>query len=119
MVHNPQVNSKQQEESTLANTVSLLGITITMHLKSFVALNALAGAAVASPAPALHPRQADLGTFIQTEKSIALQGVLNNFGSNGNLSRGAAPGVAIAGNSEINPPCMFSYFNTPRTCHGG
>jgi glucoamylase len=90
-----------------------------MHLKSFVALNALAGAAVASPAPALHPRQADLGTFIQTEKSIALQGVLNNFGPNGNLSRGAAPGGAIAGNSEINPPCMFSYFNTPRTCHGG
>ncbi|OQE13111.1 hypothetical protein PENFLA_c054G09582 [Penicillium flavigenum] len=80
-----------------------------MQLKSFVAMNALAGAAVASPAPALHARQADLGTFIQTEKSIALQGVLNNFGPNGNLSRGAAPGVAIAGNSEINPPYVYTW----------
>lgn len=78
-----------------------------MLLKALLALNALAGAVVASPASTLYARQADLETYIQNEKTAALQGVLNNFGPDGNLSRGAAPGVAIAGNSEINPPCIF------------
>jgi glucoamylase len=81
-----------------------------MQLKSIIALNALAGIVVASPAPAVHAREVDLDTFVHNEKAIALQGVLNNFGPNGNLSRGAAPGVAIAGNSEIDPPCMFLLF---------
>jgi glucoamylase len=64
-----------------------------MRLNAFVALNALAGVVVASPGSALHARQAaDLESFILKEKSTALQGVLNNFGPNGNLSRGAAPG---------------------------
>ncbi|KAI9931395.1 hypothetical protein MW887_009970 [Aspergillus wentii] len=80
-----------------------------MLLKSLIAANAFAGAAVASPAPMLQARQDDLATYIQNEHTYALQGVLNNFGPNGNLSRGAAPGVAIAGNSETNPPYIYTW----------
>lgn len=76
-----------------------------MLLKSVFIANAIAGA-VASPA-SLQKRQ-DVNSYIEAEKPIALQGILNNYGPNGNLSRGAAPGVPIAGNSETNPPCTFS-----------
>lgn len=78
-----------------------------MLLKNVLVVNAVAGAAVASPPSTLHRRQ-DVNSFIQTEKPIALQGILNNFGPNGNYSRGAAPGIPVAGNSETNPPCMSS-----------
>ena len=95
-----------EAQSTQAiQTSSLYSVLSTMLLKSVFIANAIAGA-VASPA-SLHKRQ-DVNSYIEAEKPIALQGVLNNFGPNGNLSRGAAPGVSIAGNSETNPPCMLS-----------
>lgn len=79
-----------------------------MLLKNVLVVNAVAGAAVASPPSTLHRRQ-DVNSFIQTEKPIALQGILNNFGPNGNYSRGAAPGIPVAGNSETNlPVCLPS-----------
>ncbi|KAL2827221.1 Six-hairpin glycosidase-like protein [Aspergillus cavernicola] len=80
-----------------------------MLLKPLVALNMLAGAVVASPDSTLHAKKARLEAYIQNEKTVALQGVLNNFGPNGSLCRGAAPGVAIAGNSETNPPYIYTW----------
>jgi len=78
-----------------------------MLLKSVFFANAIASA-VASPA-SFQKRQ-DVDSYVEAEKPIALQGILNNFGPNGNLSRGAAPGVSIAGNSETNPPCTLSTY---------
>lgn len=76
-----------------------------MLLKSIFLTNSIAGA-VASPA-SLQKRQ-DVDSYIEAEKPIALQGILSNFGPKGNLSRGATPGIPVAGNSETNPPCTLS-----------
>lgn len=76
-----------------------------MLLKSIFLTNSIAGA-VASPA-SLQRRQ-DVDSYIEAEKPIALQGILSNFGPKGNLSRGATPGIPVAGNSETNPPCTLS-----------
>jgi glucoamylase len=75
-----------------------------MRFKSLLAVNTLAGVVVASTFNESGRQNAN--SFIQAERPIALQGVLNNFGPDGNLSHGAAPGIPIAGNSEFNPPCM-------------
>ena len=46
-----------------------------------------------------------LDSYISSESSIALQGVLNNIGPNGTKVPGAALGLVIAGPSKNNPDC--------------
>jgi glucoamylase len=79
-----------------------------MLFKTLIALNALAGAVAASPASQLHKGQADLEMFIQNEKPIAHQGILNNIGANGKLVQGASPGIVVASPSK-DPNCMKTF----------
>ena len=44
----------------------------------------------------------DLSGFIETERAISLQGVLDNIGPDGNLSSGAAAGIVIASPSTVS-----------------
>ncbi len=49
---------------------------------------------------------AAVDSFIETERPIALQGVLNNIGPNGSMVVGAAPGCVVASPSREDPDCM-------------
>ena len=55
-------------------------------------------------------RQSSLDSFIQSESTIALQGVLNNIGANGSSVAGASSGVVVASPSKSNPDCVCSFF---------
>ncbi|KAI9924192.1 hypothetical protein MW887_007142 [Aspergillus wentii] len=70
-------------------------------------LNALATVAVASPA-SIHRRQ-DLETFIQNERSVAQQGILNNIGPDGKLVKGAAAGIVVASPSKVDPNYFYTW----------
>lgn len=50
-------------------------------------------------------RQDDLASRIETEVDIALPGVLNNIGPNGDKAPGAFAGVVIASPSTVDPDC--------------
>ena len=47
----------------------------------------------------------DVASYIATEQSTALQGVLNNIGANGLKSSGAKGGIVVASPSTSNPDC--------------
>ncbi|KAJ5637333.1 Glycoside hydrolasefamily 13 [Penicillium lividum] len=59
----------------------------------------------------LHPtrRQCGLSDYIQSESSIALQGVLGNIGSNGSKVAGASSGVVVASPSKANPDYFYTW----------
>ena len=91
-----------------AVTSDLLKFLITMTHKTLLALSTVVPAVLASPASPVHKRQVDLETFIQNEKPIARQGVLNNIGDDGKLVQGAYPGIAVASPSNGDPTnCML------------
>ncbi|KAK9422220.1 putative Glycosyl hydrolase, family 15 [Seiridium unicorne] len=57
-------------------------------------------------------RQAGNGTvdeFIETEKPIALQGVLNNIGPDGSLVEGASAGIVVASPSKVDPDYFYTW----------
>ncbi|KKY26428.1 putative glucanalpha [Phaeomoniella chlamydospora] len=51
----------------------------------------------------------DLTTYIASEESIALQGVLDNLGPDGELAPGAAAGVLVASPSTDNPNYYYTW----------
>jgi glucoamylase len=55
-------------------------------------------------------RQSSLESFIESERAIALQGVLNNIGGlNSTWAEGALPGVVVASPSRVNPDYFFTW----------
>lgn len=78
-----------------------------MLTANFLALALLAPGALSS---ALHParRQSSLSSYIESETSTALQGVLDNIGTNGSKVTGASSGIVVASPSKVNPDCEFS-----------
>lgn len=50
-----------------------------------------------------------LDEWLSTESVIALQGVLNNIGSDGSKAQGASSGIVIASPSTANPDCECRY----------
>ena len=71
-----------------------------------LSLALLAPGAIASALPLRHPaRQTSLSSFIQSESSIALQGVLDNIGANGSKVSGASSGIVVASPSKVDPDC--------------
>jgi glucoamylase len=60
-----------------------------------------------SPGVATTLRGRDLDSFIATEKTIALQGVLNNIGPDGSQVKGAGNYI-IASPSKEDPDCEYS-----------
>ncbi|KAF3007310.1 hypothetical protein E8E14_004704 [Neopestalotiopsis sp. 37M] len=51
----------------------------------------------------------DIDAFVTAERSIALQGVLNNIGANGSLADGAAAGFVVASPSKANPDYFYTW----------
>ncbi|KAL8693611.1 MAG: hypothetical protein Q9224_003722 [Gallowayella concinna] len=63
--------------------------------------------------PSCHPSangsSSDLNNFIASERSIALQGVLDNIGGIGVKAVGADPGLVIASPSKLNPDYFYTW----------
>ncbi|KAL8683673.1 MAG: hypothetical protein Q9186_000446 [Xanthomendoza sp. 1 TL-2023] len=63
--------------------------------------------------PSCHPSangsSSDLNNFIASERSIALQGVLDNIGGIGAKAVGADPGLVIASPSKLNPDYFYTW----------
>ncbi|KAF2157315.1 carbohydrate-binding module family 20 protein [Myriangium duriaei CBS 260.36] len=77
---------------------------------SLAPLLALVAAAPAQDSERLSSRATgDLSTWLSTENSIALQGVLNNIGSSGSKAQGAGPGVVVASPSKSNPNYFYTW----------
>lgn len=74
-------------------------------LATFVALLAAARAA-----NSLTERQSSLSSFISKERSIALNGAINNIGGSGSeLVPGAFPGIVVAAPSTFNPNYFYTW----------
>lgn len=75
----------------------------------------LAGLAFALPST--HPTQdvfeeratGSLASWLASQSPIALQGVLDNIGSNGSKVAGASPGVIVASPSKTNPDYFYTW----------
>lgn len=80
-----------------------MGIVST---KTIAQLSVLAACGIANASSL--PRPNDLETFVQKERAISLQGVLNNIGPHGSRAPGAGAGVIIASPSTVNPNCEFA-----------
>lgn len=74
---------------------------LTSTLAAIGSLGVLASAAPGDVARS----SVDIDAFVTAERSIALQGVLNNIGANGSLADGAAAGFVVASPSKANPDC--------------
>lgn len=69
-------------------------------------LCALALGKSALAAPQLSPRAtASLDTWLASETTISLNGILDNIGASGAYAASAKPGVVIASPSTSNPDC--------------
>jgi glucoamylase len=74
-------------------------------LATFVALLAAARAA-----NSFTERQSSLSSFISKERSIALNGAINNIGGSGSeLVPGAFPGIVVAAPSTFNPDYFYTW----------
>lgn len=54
----------------------------------------------------------DLTSFIASEKTVSLQGALNNIGPDGSKVPGALAGFVVASPSKANPNCTYSTVNS-------
>lgn len=69
------------------------------------ALGALAVGQSALAAPQLSPRATSLDSWLSSETTFSLNGILANIGSSGAYSKSAASGAVIASPSTSNPDC--------------
>ena len=70
------------------------------------ALCALALGHAAIAAPQLSPRATgSLDTWLATETTVSLNGILANIGADGAYAKSAKPGVIVASPSTSNPDC--------------
>ncbi|KAI1157404.1 carbohydrate-binding module family 20 protein [Nemania serpens] len=81
-----------------------MGIVST---KTIAQLSVLAACGIANASSL--PRPNDLETFVQKERAISLQGVLNNIGPHGSRAPGAGAGVIIASPSTVNPNYFYTW----------
>jgi glucoamylase len=74
-------------------------------------LPSLAAYAHAFPAAdALEPRATgSLDSWLASESSVALQGILNNIGAQGSKVQGAYPGIVVASPSKSDPDYFFTW----------
>ncbi|WPH04005.1 extracellular glucoamylase protein, protein [Acrodontium crateriforme] len=78
-------------------------------MRVFSALSLIIGAALASPA-ALHERATgSLSSWLASESTVALQGILNNIGASGSKAPGAKSGIVVASPSTSNPNYFYSW----------
>lgn len=60
---------------------------------------------LSSTARAAWPQDADLESFIATQRPISLRGALANIGPNGTEVAGAGAGFVVASPSKTDPDC--------------
>lgn len=73
------------------------------------ALPLLASVTFAAPAPdrILQRATGSLSSWLASEDTYSLQGVLANIGANGADASGAASGIVVASPSKTNPNCEW------------
>lgn len=76
-------------------------------MRFFPALLMLLGAsfALSSPENIQERATGSLSSWLSSENTVALQGVLNNIGASGSKASGASAGVVVASPSKSNPDC--------------
>lgn len=57
------------------------------------------------------PQNVDVDSFVSTERTIALEGALNNIGPDGSEAAGAGAGFVVASPSKANPNCKSHQLN--------
>ncbi|KAH0037358.1 extracellular glucoamylase protein, partial [Aureobasidium melanogenum] len=74
-------------------------------------LPVLLGAALAFPSPENIQERAtgSLASWLSSENTVALQGVLNNIGASGSKASGASAGVVVASPSKSNPDYFYTW----------
>ncbi|CAN8099723.1 unnamed protein product [Discula destructiva] len=55
------------------------------------------------------PQDVNVHSFIETQRSIALQGVLNNIGPDGSEVAGASAGIVVASPSKVDPDYFYTW----------
>lgn len=79
---------------------------VIVSAKTIAQLSVLAACGIANASSLSRP--IDLEPFVQKERAIALQGVLNNIGPHGSRAPGVGAGVIIASPSTVDPNCEFA-----------
>ncbi|KAG9828207.1 hypothetical protein KCU98_g14645, partial [Aureobasidium melanogenum] len=74
-------------------------------------LPVLLGAALAFPSPENMQERAtgSLASWLSSENTVALQGVLDNIGASGSKASGASAGVVVASPSKSNPDYFYTW----------
>lgn len=76
-----------------------------VNFKKFFIVAATLKAVVSSPVEQKRQSSGSLDSWVASESPIALQGVLNNIGSDGSKAPGAKAGIVVASPSKTSPPC--------------
>lgn len=86
---------------------NIINSTILFIMRFVSTLPVLLGAAFALPSPENIQERAtgSLASWLASENTVALQGVLNNIGASGSKASGASAGVVIASPSKSDPNC--------------
>jgi Mn2+/Fe2+ NRAMP family transporter len=97
-------------KSTFCLDNRIIDSTIIFIMRFLSALAVLLGAAFALPSPENIQERAtgSLASWLSSENTVALQGVLANIGASGSKASGASAGVVVASPSKTNPNCKRS-----------
>ena len=92
---------------TLCQDEDIIDITVHFIMRFLSALPVLLGAAFAFPSPENIQERAtgSLASWLSSENTVALQGVLANIGASGSKASGASAGVVVASPSKSDPNC--------------
>ncbi|GAP87391.1 putative glycosyl hydrolase family 15 [Rosellinia necatrix] len=77
--------------------------------KTIVQLSVLVACGVANANARCVPQANDLDGFVEKQRAISLQGVLNNIGPDGSRVPGAGAGVIVASPSTENPNYFYTW----------
>jgi hypothetical protein len=94
-------------KSILCLDKHIIDSTIIFIMRFLSALPVLLGAVFALPSPENIQERAtgSLASWLSSENTVALQGVLANIGASGSKASGASAGVVVASPSKTNPNC--------------
>jgi hypothetical protein len=94
-------------KSTFCLDKHIIDSTIIFIMRFLSALPVLLGAAFALPSPENIQERAtgSLASWLSSENTVALQGVLANIGASGSKASGASAGVVVASPSKSDPNC--------------
>lgn len=83
-------------------------VTILNMMRTLYSLLPVLGSVLALPANEVRAT-GSLDSWLATESSVALQGVLNNIGASGSKVSGAKSGIVVASPSKSNPDYFYTW----------